>query len=148
MLSRRKFIGGAAALAIRARLPKSYGQSATVELRDIALINGRIHTMDANSRVVSQLLIRNGRIVTVGGATPAANATTRVIDLKGRTVVPGLVEAHIHVVAGWKSTRMEHTPRTRVHHPRCDRSIENASHGRSAWRDRFNDRADVCDAIP
>src|SRR4029077_16748211 len=40
-----------------------------------------------------------GRFVTVGGATPAASATTRVIDLKGRAVVPGLVEGHIHSVS-------------------------------------------------
>ena len=46
-----------------ADLRRSYGQSAPEELRDIALINGRIHTMDANNRVVSQALIRNGRIL-------------------------------------------------------------------------------------
>ena len=112
MLSRRKFIGGAAALAVGSRVTKSYGQSVPEEVRDIAFTNGRIHTMDSNNRVVSQLLIRNGRIAAVGDAIPALPANVRVVNLAGKTVIPGIIDAHNHIVLvgnrpGW-STPLEH----------------------------------------
>jgi predicted amidohydrolase YtcJ len=43
--------------------------------------------------------IRNGRFITVGGRTPKAGPLVKVIDLRGRTVVAGLVEPHIHIVS-------------------------------------------------
>ena len=64
--------------------------------QDIVLVNGRIHTMDRTRRVVPQLLIRNGRFAAVGDRVPRRDA--RVIDLKGRTVIPGIVDAHDHIV--------------------------------------------------
>jgi predicted amidohydrolase YtcJ len=65
----------------------------------LALINGRIHTSDARDTVVNTATIRNGRFVTVGGRPPKASPSVRVIDLRGRTVVAGLVEPHIHIVS-------------------------------------------------
>ena len=65
----------------------------------LALVNGRIHTMDPKNTVASTAVIRNGRFVSVGGAAPAAGPDTRVVDLRGRTVVPGLVEPHVHLVS-------------------------------------------------
>jgi predicted amidohydrolase YtcJ len=55
--------------------------------------------MDAANTVVNTVSIRNGRFVSVGGRPPGPGPNTRLIDLKGRTVVPGLVEAHIHSVS-------------------------------------------------
>ena len=43
--------------------------------------------------------IMNGRFVAVGDSVPSRVPNTRVIDLKGRTVVPGLVEGHVHIVS-------------------------------------------------
>ena len=43
--------------------------------------------------------IRNGRIASVGNTAPPRTANTRVIDLRGRTVVPGLIESHTHFVS-------------------------------------------------
>ncbi|MBZ5575854.1 MAG: amidohydrolase family protein [Acidobacteriia bacterium] len=65
----------------------------------LALVNGRIHTIDAKDTVVNTVTIRNGRFLAVGGRPPKASAGVRVIDLRGRTVVPGLVEPHIHIVS-------------------------------------------------
>jgi len=65
----------------------------------LALVNGRIHTSDANDAVVNAVVIRNGRFAAVGGPAPAASANVRVVDLHGRTVVPGLIEPHIHSVS-------------------------------------------------
>jgi predicted amidohydrolase YtcJ len=65
--------------------------------RELVLVNGRIHTMDDRNRVVSSVTIRNGRFAEVGHADRGSDA--RVIDLRGATVVPGLVESHTHFVS-------------------------------------------------
>jgi predicted amidohydrolase YtcJ len=77
----------------------------------LALVNGRIHTMDAQNRVVSEVLIENGRFVQVGRKVDRDGRVT-VIDLHGKTVIPGIIDAHNHIVLvgnrpGW-STGMEH----------------------------------------
>jgi predicted amidohydrolase YtcJ len=100
-LSRRKFFGkaagGAAALAAAGTV-EVLGQ-ANAAPPDLILRNGRIHTMDARNSVVSTVSVRDGRFVTVSDAAPAPGPGTRVIDLKGRTVVPGVIEGHIHIVS-------------------------------------------------
>ena len=68
--------------------------------REITLINGRIHTMDSANRVVSTVTIRNGKFSAVGhdegGFAPPG--CRRVVNLEGRTVTPGLVDNHNHIV--------------------------------------------------
>lgn len=66
---------------------------------DIALINGRILTMDPTNPQVSGFAIRAGRVVEVGTdaeARAAAGPRATVIDLGGRTATPGLNDAHAH----------------------------------------------------
>src|SRR5262245_40732385 len=65
--------------------------------RELVLVNGRIHTMDDHNRVVSSVTIRNGRFAEVGHGNGSSHA--RVIDLRGATVVPGLIESHTHFVS-------------------------------------------------
>src|SRR4051812_35001030 len=65
---------------------------------DVALVNGRIHTMDAANRVVSSALIRDGRFYQVDDTLSGVGGNVRKIDLGGRTVLPGLVDTHNHVV--------------------------------------------------
>lgn len=72
----------------------THAQSNCSNTDDLLLQNGRIHTMDANDTVVTRLRIQNGR---VAGNAPT-NTCTRTIDLKGRTVVPGLIDNHNHIV--------------------------------------------------
>ncbi|HET9206628.1 MAG TPA: amidohydrolase family protein [Burkholderiaceae bacterium] len=69
--------------------------------REIALVNGRIHTMDRHNRVVSTVTIRNGKFANVGhddGGGFGRNGCRQVINLRGRTVTPGLVDNHNHIV--------------------------------------------------
>ena len=102
--SRRQFLGtsAAAASALGAGPASSVlsGQNrATLDSDEtLALINGRIHTMDAADTIATSVTIRNGRFVALNAA-PATGPNVRVIDLGGRTVVPGLVEPHIHIVS-------------------------------------------------
>ncbi|HTC35517.1 MAG TPA: amidohydrolase family protein [Bryobacteraceae bacterium] len=103
--SRRRFIattaGATAALAGPAAVlsdAQTTGSPIVDEIT-LALVNGKIHTMDAADTVVNTVTIRNGRFITVGGRAPKAGPTVRIIDLHGRTVTPGLVEPHIHIVS-------------------------------------------------
>lgn len=65
----------------------------------LRLVNGRIHTMDAEDRVVSSVLIRNGRFAQVGrGRGDDGEGCAKVINLGGRTAVPGIIDNHNHIV--------------------------------------------------
>jgi predicted amidohydrolase YtcJ len=67
---------------------------------DVILMNGRIHTMDAKNTIASSVVIKDGRFLEVESGRPNAHAgrKTRVIDLGGRTVVPGIIDNHNHIV--------------------------------------------------
>jgi predicted amidohydrolase YtcJ len=68
---------------------------------DLVLTNGRIYTVDNARPVVSALAARDGRIVFIGSDAEAkalAGAGSRLIDLHGATVVPGIVDAHAHLL--------------------------------------------------
>ena len=109
-LSRRQLLGAGAAAGMSAALgcaprtaapqgatsatPSPTGSAAPAA--DLALINGRIHTLDRNGTVAGHVAIADGRFVTVGDGAPPRAA--RVIDLKGRTVVPGIIDNHNHIV--------------------------------------------------
>ena len=107
MVSRRKFIGATAAAGVAGVSVRSLadivvlaaqtpsGAPATGPAPDLGFVNGRIHTMDARNTVASTVTIRNGRFASVGNAAPRG-AASQVIDLRGRTVVPGLIDTHLH----------------------------------------------------
>jgi hypothetical protein len=65
--------------------------------RLLLLTNGRVHTMDAKRTVVSKVRIANGRFVEVGDAANAGGGCTDTTDLRGRTVIPGMIDNHFHV---------------------------------------------------
>src|SRR6185295_6287260 len=67
--------------------------------RDLRLTNGRIVTLDKQNMTVSEVTIQNGRFDTVGpiGNRPVGPCT-KIIDLGGRTAVPGIVDNHNHIV--------------------------------------------------
>ncbi|MFL5687036.1 MAG: amidohydrolase [Chloroflexota bacterium] len=70
---------------------------------DLVLRGGRIATMDPARSWASALAVRGERIVAVGHDADVADVTgttTRVIDLRGRTVTPGFQDAHVHPVHG------------------------------------------------
>ena len=66
--------------------------------RSLRLVNGRIHTMDAKDRVVSSVLIRNGRFASVGHGGGGDDDCTKTINLHGRTAVPGIIDNHNHII--------------------------------------------------
>ena len=106
-LSRRGFLGAGAAagaavtfggpgVAAAVAQPASGGADGPAE--ELALVNGRIHTMDAENTVARAVSIRNGRFVAVGNAAPNRDPGVRVINLRGHTVVSGIIDNHNHIV--------------------------------------------------
>jgi len=68
---------------------------------DLVLTNARIYTVDNARPVASALAARQERILFVGSDAEAkalAGPATQVIDLRGATVVPGIVDAHAHLL--------------------------------------------------
>ena len=68
---------------------------------DTILINGKILTVDPQSSVRNAIAIRAGRIQAVGTTADIrklAGPSTRAIDLQGRTVIPGLIDSHLHAI--------------------------------------------------
>jgi predicted amidohydrolase YtcJ len=69
---------------------------------DLVLINGRVLTMDAHDRVAQAVAVRDGKIVAVGANAEVeslAGTATRIIDLDGRTAMPGLTDCHVHLAS-------------------------------------------------
>ena len=68
---------------------------------DTVLINGKILTLDGQFPTREALAIRDGRILALGTTAEIrklTNPKSRVIDLNGRTVIPGLIDSHMHAI--------------------------------------------------
>src|SRR6185436_16888808 len=68
---------------------------------DTILVNGKVLTVDAQFSTRNALAVRGGRIVAVGtdaDVRKLAGPATRAIDLQGRTVIPGLIDSHMHAI--------------------------------------------------
>jgi predicted amidohydrolase YtcJ len=94
----RLFVARLAALALLAMLVPA---AVRAQAPDTVLLNGRIVTLDARSTVAEALAVRDGRIAAVGASAAIralAGPATRVVDLGGRTVIPGLIDSHMHAI--------------------------------------------------
>ena len=68
---------------------------------DTVLLNGKIVTLDAAAPMAEALAVRDGRIIAIGRSADIralAGAGTRMIDLESRTVIPGLIDSHMHAI--------------------------------------------------
>jgi predicted amidohydrolase YtcJ len=77
---------------------------------DLILRNGRFTTLDRSHPAASAVAITNGAFTAVGrdeDVTPLAGPSTRVIDLKGRRALPGLIDNHLHIIRGGLNFNME-----------------------------------------
>ncbi len=79
----------------------AFSAAAFAQSADTILINGKILTVDPQFSMRQAVAIREGRIAAVGSTAEIrklADARTRVIDLQGRTVIPGLIDSHLHAI--------------------------------------------------
>src|SRR5271169_2917819 len=75
---------------------------------DLILHNGSIATLDLTYPEATNVAIKGGLIVGVDDAEEFEREwTTKVIDLKGRRVIPGLIDSHLHVIRGGLNYNME-----------------------------------------
>jgi predicted amidohydrolase YtcJ len=92
--SRRRFLAGAGAASLGA-VTRLQGQGAAA---DLVLYNGKIVTVDDAFSIRQAIVIKDGRIVAVGGnELKNQYSGARAIDLRGRMVMPGFHDTHIHL---------------------------------------------------
>ena len=109
-ITRGEFLGmsaalvGAAGLGVRpgstVNAAQAAGPGATA---DLALINGRVYTMDPAQPSAEAFAVRNGTIIAVGSTADIQNlisSRTEVINAGGTTVTPGFIDAHCHPATG------------------------------------------------
>lgn len=91
--------GAVALAAALAAAPVAAQQ--TRQPADMIVTADRIYTVDDMRPMVQALAIRDGHIVFAGpvaGARALAGSSTRVLDFPGRTIIPGMVDAHGHLM--------------------------------------------------
>ncbi len=77
---------------------------------DLILHNGTVTTLDRSNPSATAVAIRDGKFLRVGteaDVMPLAGAATRMIDLKGRRVLPGLIDNHLHIIRAGLSFNLE-----------------------------------------
>jgi predicted amidohydrolase YtcJ len=69
---------------------------------DLVLTNGRIYTVDERNPVADAMAVRGSHILAVGRASDVeslAGPGTKRVNLRGRTVIPGLIDSHLHLLS-------------------------------------------------
>ncbi|MEH2471811.1 putative amidohydrolase YtcJ [Nitrobacteraceae bacterium AZCC 2161] len=77
---------------------------------DLILHRGLFTTLDRGNPTASAVAIKDGVFVTVGHDSEVmklAGSSTRVIDLKGKRVLPGLIDNHLHIIRGGLNFNLE-----------------------------------------
>jgi predicted amidohydrolase YtcJ len=77
---------------------------------DLILLNGKVFTADLDTPSAEAVAIRGERILAVGSSDEIkrlANAKTRLLDLQGRTVIPGINDAHFHFMPDPQGYRLQ-----------------------------------------
>ena len=116
----------AAAFAAGATLavPSAAARAQAPPRADLIVVHATVHTADDARPRAEAIAVRDGRVTYVGtsaGATALAGPATQVIDAKGRTVVPGLVDAHVHLAGLAQALRIVDLTGTKSYQELIDR---------------------------
>ena len=105
LVGRRVLVGLAVVALVVAAAVSASGPTVNQQIRvanapDLILYNGVISTLDGSNSTVKAIAIRDGKIIATddqnGRIKALADKGTTVVDLKGRRVLPGLIDGHLH----------------------------------------------------
>jgi predicted amidohydrolase YtcJ len=136
----------------------------TLQQADLVVTNARVYTSDVNRPAAEALAVRGGRILFVGsnrGALALAGPRTERLDLAGKTVIAGMVDAHAHLLGLGQALRTVDLVGTRSYDEVIARVAERARTARPGewirgrgwdqndWADtRFPTHAALTRAVP
>src|ERR1041384_1356537 len=84
-----------ALFVLAALSPLGFAQA--VEKADLILYNGKVVTVDKSFSIQSAVAVKDGKILAVGGDEVTKNyEAPKKVDLKGRTLIPGFMDTHVH----------------------------------------------------
>src|SRR5205085_302674 len=69
---------------------------------ELIFVGGRVHTVNARNDVVPALAVGGGRVLAAGSDADVralAGPRTRVVELRGRSLLPGFIDAHAHLAS-------------------------------------------------
>ena len=107
--------------------------AADAQPADLILHNARIYTVDPHRPIAEALAVRGDRILFVGserGALALAGPQTRRLDAGGKTVIPGMVDAHAHLLGLGQALRRVDLVGTRSYDEIIQRVVERAGGAR------------------
>ncbi|MGV6873761.1 amidohydrolase [Pseudochelatococcus sp. B33] len=107
-MTRRQTIAGAAAAALAAPF-RAHATESPMSGNDLILVNAKVTTLDRLNPATEAIAIRDGRFLAVGteGEVRAAAPEAEIIDVKGRRVIPGLIDSHTHIIRGGLNYNLE-----------------------------------------
>ncbi|MEK8033993.1 amidohydrolase [Ideonella sp. DXS29W] len=116
------------------------------EAADVVFRGGKVVTMDGQRRIAQAVAVREGRIAFVGSDADARRhigASTKVIELEGRMLMPGFIDGHLHSLAGGRALLvcdLAYAPLTRAQlNQRLQACIDaTADAGPDAWLEAVN----------
>jgi predicted amidohydrolase YtcJ len=113
--TRRGFLGGLSTLALPTIVSSASANDRNsngdaLMRADTVIHNAKVTTLDRTNPVASAVAIKDGKFLAVGSdkeVLALADAKTKKIDLKGRRLLPGLIDNHTHVIRGGLNFNME-----------------------------------------
>jgi predicted amidohydrolase YtcJ len=91
------------AVAATLALGAAVAPAGAAETADLLFVGGAVYTVDAARSWASAVAVSDGRIIYVGddaGARTFAGASTRVVELGGKMLLPGFHDSHVHLASG------------------------------------------------
>src|SRR5262249_53199314 len=111
LTDRRDLLAGMGAAATMLGSQMRPGKSqVTKDYSDLILFIGKISSLDRQNPSATAVAISDGRLVAVGSDSDVlqrAGSNAQHIDLKGRRVIPGLIDSHMHIIRGGLNYNME-----------------------------------------